>query len=123
MVDASRELKWASDRATTWEELEHASKRFANRVGPEVARVFVLVVTVVVSHGMAGGAALLSSRLSMLPSFSEAAVAGASRVGINLANMGQVTAVAVEGQRSCHYPQRGHLRGHHSGQGHVGESG
>ncbi|HYI03133.1 MAG TPA: hypothetical protein VD972_44780, partial [Hyalangium sp.] len=51
VVDASRELKWASDRATTWEELEHASQRLANRVGPEVARVFVLAVTVVVSHG------------------------------------------------------------------------
>jgi hypothetical protein len=97
VVDASRELKWASDRATTWEELEHASKRFANRVGPEVARVFVLAVTVVVSHGMAGGAALLSSRLSMLPHFSEAAAAGVSRFGINLANVGQVSAVAVVG--------------------------
>ncbi|HEX8704890.1 MAG TPA: hypothetical protein VF815_39015 [Myxococcaceae bacterium] len=97
VVDASRELKWASDRATTWEELEHASKRFANRVGPEVARVFVLAVTVVVSHGLTGGAALLSSRLSMLPSFSGAAAAGASRFGINLANVGQVSAVAVVG--------------------------
>ncbi|HYI02724.1 hypothetical protein [Hyalangium sp.] len=97
VVDASRELKWASDRATTWEELEYASKRCANRVGPEVARVFVLAVTVVVSHGMTGGAALLSSRLSMLPSFSEAAAAGAARFGINLANVGQVSAVAVVG--------------------------
>jgi hypothetical protein len=95
VVDASRELKWASDRATTWEELEHASQRFADRIGPKVARVFVLAVTVVVSHGMTGGAALLSSRLSMLPSFSEAAAAGASRFGINLANVGQVSAVAI----------------------------
>ncbi|HEY0096021.1 MAG TPA: hypothetical protein VGB96_16950, partial [Archangium sp.] len=97
VVDASRELKWATDRATTWRELEHASQRFATRVGPEVARVFVLAVTVVVSHGMTGGAALLSSRLSMLPGFSEAAVAGASRVGINLASVGQVSEVAVVG--------------------------
>ncbi|EAU62063.1 hypothetical protein [Stigmatella aurantiaca] len=35
LVDASRELKWATDRATTWEELKRASKRFASRVGPE----------------------------------------------------------------------------------------
>jgi hypothetical protein len=97
VVDASRELKWASDRATTWEELEHASQRFANRVGPEVARVFVLAVTVVVSHGMTGGSAWLASRLSMLPSFSEAATAGAARFGINLANVGQVNSVAVVG--------------------------
>ncbi len=97
VVNASRELKSASDRATTWEELEHASQRFANRVGPEVARVFVLVVTMVVSHGMAGGSAWLASRLAMLPSFSEAAAAGASRIGISLANVGQVSAVAVVG--------------------------
>jgi hypothetical protein len=97
VVAASRELKGATDRATTWEELEQASQRFANRVGPEVARVFVLAVTVVVSHGMTGGAALLASRLSMLPGFSEVAVVGASRVGINLANVGQVSTVAVVG--------------------------
>jgi hypothetical protein len=97
LVDASRELKRATDRATTWEELETAGRRFAQRIGPEVARVFVLAVTVVVSHGMTGGAALLSSRLSMLPSFSEAAAAGASRVGISLGNVGQVSAVAVVG--------------------------
>jgi hypothetical protein len=80
LVDASRELKWATDRATTWEGLERASKRFANRVGPEVARVFVLAVTVVVSHGMIGGSAWLASRLAMLPSFSEAAALGASQL-------------------------------------------
>jgi hypothetical protein len=96
VVDASRELKGATDRATTPEELERAGRRFANRVGPEVARVFVLAVTVVVSHGMTGGAAWLASRLSMLPGFSEAAV-GASRVGIHLASVGQVSAVAVVG--------------------------
>nr|WP_225412268.1 hypothetical protein [Stigmatella hybrida] len=97
VVDASRELKAATDRATTWMELEQAGQRFANRVGPEMARVFVLAITVVVSHGMTGGAAWLASRLSMLPRFTEASVAGASRVGIHLASVGQVRAVAVVG--------------------------
>jgi len=97
VVDASRELKWATDRATTPKELEDASQRFANRIGPKVARVLVLAVTVVVSQGMAGGAALMASRLSMLPRFSEAAAVGASRFGISLANVGQVSAVAVVG--------------------------
>ncbi len=97
LVDASRELKWATDRATTWEELEQAGQRFARRVGPEVARVFVLAVTVAVSHGMTGSAALLSSRLSMLPRFSDAAAGSASRIGISLASVGQVSAVAVVG--------------------------
>jgi hypothetical protein len=97
VVDASRELKRTTDKATTPLELAEASQRFANRVGPEVARVVVLAVTVVVTHGMTGGAALLASRLSMLPRFPEAAAVGASQLGISLANVGQVTAVAVVG--------------------------
>lgn len=97
VVEASRELKGATDLATTWGELEQAGQRFANRVGPEVARVFVLAVTVVVSHGLTGGAASLASRLSILPRFTEAAVTGASGVGIHLANVEQVSAVAVVG--------------------------
>ena len=97
VVEASRELKRATDRASTPEELERAGQRFANRVGPEVARVFVLAVTVAVSQGMTGGAAWLASRLPMLPGFSEAAAVGASRVGIHLANVEQVSAVAVVG--------------------------
>jgi hypothetical protein len=95
LVDASRELKRATGRATMPEELEQAGQRFASRVGPEVSRVVVLAVTVGVSYGMTGGAALLASRLPLLPSFSEAVAVGASRVGINLANVGQVSAVAV----------------------------
>jgi TRAP-type C4-dicarboxylate transport system permease small subunit len=97
VVEASRELKRTTDRATMPQELEQAGQRFANRVGPQVARVFVLAVTVVVTQGMTGGAALLASRLSMLPRFPEAAAVGASQVGISLANVGQVTAVAVMG--------------------------
>lgn len=97
VVDASRELKRATDKATTLEELKQAGQRFANRVGPEVARVLVLAVTVGVSQGMTGGAALVASRLSMLPHFPEAAAVGTSRVGIHLAQVGQVSAVAVVG--------------------------
>jgi hypothetical protein len=97
VVEASRELKWATDRATTPAELQQAGQRFAQRVGPEVARVFVLAVTVVVSHGMTGGASWLASRLGMLPALMEAAAVGPSRIGISLANVGEVTAVAVIG--------------------------
>ncbi|HLL54796.1 MAG TPA: hypothetical protein VK447_14680 [Myxococcaceae bacterium] len=97
LVDAGRELKRATDKATTAGELEQAAQRFGRRVGPAVARVFVLAVTVAVSYGMTGGAAWLASRVSMLPSFSEAAAVGASELGINLAGVGQVSAVAVVG--------------------------
>ena len=97
VVDASRELKRATDRATTPQELEDAGERFAHRVGPRVARVFVLAVTVVVSQGLVGGAAGLASRLSMLPHFPQATSAGASRFGLNAARVGQVSSVAVTG--------------------------
>jgi hypothetical protein len=97
LVDASRELKRTTDQATSSEELEQAGQRFGNRVGPEVARVVVLAVTVVVSQGMTGGAALLASRLPMLPGFPEAAALGASQLGFNLANVGQVSEVVVVG--------------------------
>jgi hypothetical protein len=87
VVAASQELKWATDQATTPAELEQASHRFAHRVGPKVARVVVLAATVAMSQAMTGGAALLASRLPVLPHFSEAAALGASQVGLNLANV------------------------------------
>lgn len=97
VIEASRELKRATDSATSLEELGRAAQRFADRVGPPVARVLVLAVTLVVGPGMAGGTALLASRMAMLPSFTQAAAVGASGLGINLANVGQVSAVAVVG--------------------------
>ncbi|HEX8703734.1 MAG TPA: hypothetical protein VF815_33160 [Myxococcaceae bacterium] len=97
VVDASRELKWATDRATTFRELENAGERFAHRVGPRMARVLVLAATVVVSQGLVGGAAGLASRMSMLPHFPQAASAGASRFGLNVANVAQVSSVAITG--------------------------
>lgn len=97
LVSASRELKQATDKATLPWELKQASQRFAHRVGPVVARIAVLAVTVGVTYGTTGGAALLASRLSMLPHLPEAAAMGASQLGINLASVGQVSAVAVVG--------------------------
>jgi hypothetical protein len=96
LVDASQELKRATDSATSILELARAGQRFGHRVGPAAARVFVLAVTVGVSQGMTGGAAWLSSRLTMLPRFPEAA-AGASVWGLDLASVGQVRAVSVAG--------------------------
>ncbi|RKI45914.1 hypothetical protein D7Y27_09360 [Corallococcus sp. AB004] len=96
-LEASRELKRATETATSARELDQAGQHFANRIGPEVARVFVLAVTVVVSQGMTGGAASLASRLSRMPGYPEASVVGATRVGIELAHVGQVSAVAIAG--------------------------
>ncbi|NOK37815.1 hypothetical protein HMI49_31910 [Corallococcus exercitus] len=96
LVEASQDLKLATDRATTWEELGQSGQRFAARVGPSIARVLVLAVTVAVSHGMTGGASLLAARLSTLPNFPGGA-AGAARVGVTVTSLEQVRAVSVSG--------------------------
>ncbi|MDY7233163.1 restriction endonuclease fold toxin 5 domain-containing protein [Hyalangium rubrum] len=95
VLKASFELKRATDRATTFEELEEASQRYGSAVGPRFARAFILAVTVLVSRGTAVGASGLASRLPLLPHFSEASALGASQLGIRLAQVGQVSAVAV----------------------------
>jgi hypothetical protein len=95
VLKASFELKRATDKATTFEELEEASQRFGRTAGPRVARVMILAVTVLVGRGMTGGAAWLASRLPMLPHFSEAAALGASQLRLNLATVDQVSTVAV----------------------------
>jgi hypothetical protein len=95
VVRACQELRRASEQAVTFEELEEASQRFGTQVGPQVARVFILAVTVVVSRGTMGGATWLAGRLPLLPSFAEASAVGAARVGIAPGQVGQVSAVAV----------------------------
>jgi hypothetical protein len=101
VVKAAQELKRACERAVTFEELEEASHRFGSAVGPQVARVFILAVTVVVSRGTLGGVSWLAARLPLLPHFAEASAVGASQVGIVLEQVGQVSLVAVvEGQLS-----------------------
>lgn len=95
VLKASLELRLATAQATTFEELEQASQRFGRRVGPQVSRVIVLAASVVLTQGMVGGAAWLASRLPLLPNFPAAAAAGASGVGVELSQAGQVSAVAV----------------------------
>ncbi|NOJ95880.1 hypothetical protein HMI51_23460 [Corallococcus coralloides] len=96
LIDASQDLKLATDGATTWKELDASGQRFATRVGPSIARVLVLATTVAVSHGMTGGASLLAARLATLPNFPGGA-AVASRAGVNVAGLEQVRAVSVSG--------------------------
>ena len=88
VVRACGALKDATDRATTFQELEEAADAFAQALGPEVARVFVLAVTMLVSHGVTMG---LSSALSLMPRFPGAVRLGPARVL-------DVSAVAVAGE-------------------------
>ncbi len=95
LVAACQDLVGAADRATTFQELEEAGARFGRVVGENGARVFVLAVAMVLGRGTAGGASWLASRLPLLPDFAAVAALGASRLGINVAAISQVSAVAV----------------------------
>jgi hypothetical protein len=95
VVKACQELKRASEEAVTLEEMEEASQRFGAQVGPEVSRVFILALTVMISRGTMGGATWLAGRMPLLPHFAEASAVGASQVGVSLASVGEVSSVAV----------------------------
>ncbi|RKH17278.1 hypothetical protein D7V77_35995 [Corallococcus sp. CA041A] len=92
VVRACGALKDATDRAQTFQELEEAAEVFAQALGPEVARVFVLAVTMLVSHGVTVG---LSSALSLMPRFPDAVRLGSTQAGFNPARVLDVSAVAV----------------------------
>nr|WP_302052861.1 Tox-REase-5 domain-containing protein [Corallococcus exiguus] len=92
VVRACGALKAATDRAQTFQELEEAAEVFAQALGPEVARVFVLAVTMLVSHGVTVG---LSSALSLMPRFPDAVRLGSTQAGFNPARVLDVSAVAV----------------------------
>ncbi|WP_164021522.1 AHH domain-containing protein [Pyxidicoccus trucidator] len=95
IVKACVALKQAADRATTFQELEEAGEHFGQVVGTQGARVFVLAVALVVGKGVTGGTSGLASRLPVLPGFPQAAALSASQLGVNLAAIEQVSAVAV----------------------------
>ncbi|NOK38464.1 hypothetical protein HMI49_35235 [Corallococcus exercitus] len=92
VVRACGALKAATDRATTFQELEEAAEVFAQALGPEVARIFVLAVTVLVSHGVTVG---LSSALTLMPGFPDAVRLGTAQAGFSVARVLDVSAVAV----------------------------
>ena len=99
LVRACQELKVATDRATTFQELNAAGERFGGVMGREGARVFVLAATVLMSRGATGGATWLAMRLPQLPRFAEASALAARQVGLRLEAAAEVTSVAVvEGQ-------------------------
>lgn len=92
---ASFQLKQATDRATTMEELEAAGTRFGRVLGKQGARVFILALAAVIGRGTAGAGPVLASRVSMLPHFAEASAVGAVQAGLNVSAVGEVSAVAV----------------------------
>jgi hypothetical protein len=90
LMDGWGRLVAEADRATTFEELEEAGRKFSKVMGENTARVVFLVVTAAVG----GGAARFSQRLPLLPGYGRAA-AQAEAQGVRLAAAGEVEAVAA----------------------------
>jgi hypothetical protein len=90
LMDGWGRLVAEANRATTFEELEEAGRKFSKVMGENTARVVFLVVTAAVG----GGAARFSQRLPLLPGHGRAA-AQAEAQGVRLAAAGEVEAVAA----------------------------
>jgi len=95
LMDGWARLVHEADRATSFEELEQAGRRFSKVMGENTARVVVLVVTAAVG----GGAAKFSQRLPQLPGYSRAA-AQAEAQGVRLTAAGEVAEVAASAERT-----------------------
>jgi hypothetical protein len=90
LMDGWGRLVVEANRATTFEELEEAGRKFSKVMGENTARVVFLVVTAAVG----GGAARFSQRLPLLPGYGQA-TAQAEAQGVRLAAAGEVEAVAA----------------------------
>jgi hypothetical protein len=84
------QLVHATDRATTFEQIEEAGHRFSKVMGENTARVVMLVVTA----ALGGGAARFSHKLPKLPGFQRAA-AQAQAQGVRLSSAADVAEVAA----------------------------
>jgi len=93
LLDGWARLVHEADRATTFEELEQAGRRFSQAMGENTARVVVLVVTAAVGTG----AAKFSQRLPLLPGYGRVA-AQAEAQGVRMTAAGEVAEVAASAE-------------------------
>jgi hypothetical protein len=84
------QLVYATDRATSFEQIEEAGHRFSKVMGENTARVVMLVVTA----ALGGGAARFSHKLPKLPGFHRAA-AQAEAQGVRLSSAAEIAEVAA----------------------------
>ncbi len=96
LMDGWAQLVHEADRATSYEELEAAGKRFREVLSEHAARALILMVTA----ALGGGAARLSQKLPKLPGFERAAAQMEAQGGVRLSAAGEVEAVAVPTERT-----------------------
>ncbi len=91
LIQGWRRLVEELDHATSLSELREAGKKYGKVMGKNTARAFALLLTAAIGQT----AASFSARVPTLPGSAQASAAGAARVGIRLAEVAQVEAVAV----------------------------
>lgn len=94
LIDGWLVLVGEVDRATTFDEIEAAGKKYGKTMGRTAAKAFVMLATVVVGNTAAG----VASKLPALPGAGQAAVMAEAQLGIRYAAVAQVEAVAVSAE-------------------------
>jgi len=91
LIQGWRRMVEELDHATSFAAIREAGKKYGKVMGKNAARAFALLLTAAIGQT----AASFSAKVPMLPGSAQASAAGASRVGIQLAEVAQVEAVAV----------------------------
>jgi hypothetical protein len=96
LVTGWADLAGQADRATTFEQLHDAGRKYGKVMGENAARVVVMVVTA----ALGGAAGHLAAKLPRLPGFSRAAVQLEAQSGVRLVSMAEVESVAASSEGS-----------------------
>ncbi|MDC0706865.1 AHH domain-containing protein [Stigmatella sp. ncwal1] len=91
LITGWRRLVEELDHATSFSQIREAGEKYGKVMGKNAARAFALLLAAAIGQT----AASFSAKVPTLPGSSQASVGGAKRMGIQLAEVAQVEAVAV----------------------------
>ena len=94
LVVGFKRLMEEADRATTFNELREAGERYGKLMGRNAARAFAMLAMAAIGNTAPG----LAAKVPKLPGSMQAAVQAETQVGIRLAAVGHVEAVAVSAE-------------------------
>jgi hypothetical protein len=91
LIRGWRRLVEEADEATSFAQVRQAGERYGPVMGRNAARAFALLLTAAIGQTASG----FSAKVPTLPGSAQASVAGAGRLGVRLAEVGQVESVVV----------------------------
>ncbi|WP_309892217.1 HNH endonuclease signature motif containing protein [Archangium sp.] len=94
LVVGFKRLMDEADRATTFNELRQVGERYGKVMGRNAAQAFAMLATAAMGNTAAG----LAAQVPKLPGSMQAAAQAETQVGIRLAAVGEVAAVAVDAE-------------------------